>query len=496
MANGNRRSNYHCSVATTTRNFAAVNEAGITRIYSAHPDKTHAIPAYGRLTFWSCASPTDATPAGEVTQVICPGNHLSTLNVSTLAHLQHLDCSYNDLEMLDLSGLSALRTLIVLENRLFTLCTARLYRLLTLDCYGNQLTSLDLTANPNLEVLDCSANRLLSLKLGRSKNLHTLYAYGNQFHRLDLAALPALRNYDLGNGHSSDAAFVPDASLVCNDGPVVLVAPEQAPDLADTTSNTRSVAKYYSPRARPLTPEEAAVRATAYALKQTTPEAITIAAPAMAALITGPCWLVPVPASRGNLVPNLTLARAIAQLVPGARVKCAVARVHPVESSCKRRLRGLLGLVAADQAMVRIAGPMEPLPLYFVDNVITTGATITACRRTLGWGTGLTYADASTRRNTFPFQPQPTNYENTNQTRFVNEPAIHKIRHGAISASIWRQETEKGPMFNVSIQRTYKDGDEWKSSTSFGMQNLLVVSLIATRAFEWISDQANGPEQP
>jgi hypothetical protein len=310
-----------------------------------------------------------------------------------------------------------------LENRLFTLCTARLYRLLTLDCYGNQLTSLDLTANPNLEVLDCSANRLLSLKLGRSKNLHTLYAYGNQFHRLDLAALPALRNYDLGNGHSSDAAFVPDASLVCNDGPVVLVAPEQAPDLADTTSNTRSVAKYYSPRARPLTPEEAAVRATAYALKQTTPEAITIAAPAMAALITGPCWLVPVPASRGNLVPNLTLARAIAQLVPGARVKCAVARVHPVESSCKRRLRGLLGLVAADQAMVRIAGPMEPLPLYFVDNVITTGATITACRRTLGWGTGLTYADASTRRNTFPFQPQPTNYENPNQTRFVHEPA-------------------------------------------------------------------------
>jgi hypothetical protein len=77
----------------------------------------------------------------------------------------------------------------------------------------------------------------------------------------------------------------------------------------------------------------------------------------------------------------------------------------------------------------------------------------------------------------------------------TNQP-IHKIRHGAISASIWRQETEKGPMFNVSIQRTYKDGDEWKSSTSFGMQNLLVVSLIATRAFEWISDQANGPEQP
>jgi hypothetical protein len=43
--------------------------------------------------------------------------------------------------------------------------------------------------------------------------------------------------------------------------------------------------------------------------------------------------------------------------------------------------------------------------------------------------------------------------------------------------------------------RTYKDGEEWKSSNSFGAHNLLVLSLIATRAFEWISAQAGVPEQ-
>ena len=427
MANGKQRSHYHCSLATTTRNFAARNAAGITQIYAAHPEKTHVIPAYGRLTFWSCASATDPTPAGAITMVICPGNQLSTLKVSELPHLQHIDCSYNDLEMLELTGLPALKTLLAMENRLFTLCTAGVPNLQTLDCYGNKLTSLDFSGNPNLQVLDCSANRLLSLKLGGGKSLHTLYAYCNQIHRLDLASLPALRNYDLGGGHSSDSARVPDACLVCNDGPLLLFPPEQAPDLAETARNTRSVAKYFSPRARPLSPEEAAVRATAYALKQATPKAVATAAPAMAALITGPCWLVPVPASRGNLAPNLILARAIAQWVPGARVKCAVARTHPVESSCRRRLRGLLGLVAADHAIVRIAGPMEPLPLFFVDNVITTGATITACRRALGWGTGLTYADASTRRNSFPMQwelpNQPTNYENPNQTHHIQQPA-------------------------------------------------------------------------
>ena len=45
-------------------------------------------------------------------------------------------------------------------------------------------------------------------------------------------------------------------------------------------------------------------------------------------------------------------------------------------------------------------------------------------------------------------------------------------------------------MFNVTFQRAYKDGDAWKHSISFGRNNLLIVSLIAARAFEWIAAQA------
>ena len=75
-----------------------------------------------------------------------------------------------------------------------------------------------------------------------------------------------------------------------------------------------------------------------------------------------------------------------------------------------------------------------------------------------------------------------------------NNQPVHKIRHGAISASIWAQDTDKGPMFNVTIQRSYKDGDTWKNSSSFGRNNLLVVSLIAARAFEWIGNQPRHPK--
>ena len=107
---------------------------------------------------------------------------------------------------------------------------------------------------------------------------------------------------------------------------------------------------------------------------------------------------VPVPASDTSLTANLALAHAIAALVPGARVKCAVRRARPVESSCERRRRGLLGLSLTEHAIVRAAGPLDPLPVYFVDNVSTTGTTAAACRLALGWGASLTYADASTRR--------------------------------------------------------------------------------------------------
>jgi hypothetical protein len=158
-------------------------------------------------------------------------------------------------------------------------------------------------------------------------------------------------------------------------------------------------AKYVPLGYRTPNPDETYARRIAQDLKNADEEAIQIAAPAMAALIDGPCWFVPVPASDGSLTANLALARAIAKLVPGARVKCAVARAHPVESSCDRRLRGLPGLTVEQHAIRRTAGPMQPLPVHFVDNVITTGTTIAACRRALGWGAGLAYADASTPHN-------------------------------------------------------------------------------------------------
>ena len=161
--------------------------------------------------------------------------------------------------------------------------------------------------------------------------------------------------------------------------------------------NTDVYATRYVPiRYRTRSQDEFLVRRTARNLKIPTMGAIAIAAPQMAALIETPCWLVPVPASTGSLAANSALACAIAGFASGARVTCAIGRAHPVDSSRTRRLRGLPRLTADQHAIIRTAGPMLPLPVYFVDNVITTGATVAACRHALGWGIGLAYAYAST----------------------------------------------------------------------------------------------------
>ena len=55
---------------------------------------------------------------------------------------------------------------------------------------------------------------------------------------------------------------------------------------------------------------------------------------------------------------------------------------------------------------------------------------------------------------------------------------VHTIRHRSIKASIWRNMTPKGPVYNVTIVRGFKDGDDWKDSHSFGYDDLPIVAKI------------------
>lgn len=78
----------------------------------------------------------------------------------------------------------------------------------------------------------------------------------------------------------------------------------------------------------------------------------------------------------------------------------------------------------------------------------------------------------------------------------VKNRPVHEIRFGRIRAAIWQNETDNGLRHNVTITRLYKDGDEWKDSTSFGRDDLPLVAKVCDQAHSWIfehgSEKSNG----
>ena len=79
----------------------------------------------------------------------------------------------------------------------------------------------------------------------------------------------------------------------------------------------------------------------------------------------------------------------------------------------------------------------------------------------------------------------------------ANQKPITEVRIGRVKAMIWRNGTDEQPRHNVTFSRLYKDGDQWKSTHSFGRNDLLVLAKVADFAHTRISQlpaEADVPE--
>ena len=76
-----------------------------------------------------------------------------------------------------------------------------------------------------------------------------------------------------------------------------------------------------------------------------------------------------------------------------------------------------------------------------------------------------------------------------------DKPA-HEVRIGAVKAAIWRNDTSNGVRYNTTFSRLYKDkeDDQWKSTESFGRDDLLVLAKVADAAHTWIFQQSQTSE--
>jgi len=74
---------------------------------------------------------------------------------------------------------------------------------------------------------------------------------------------------------------------------------------------------------------------------------------------------------------------------------------------------------------------------------------------------------------------------------------VKELRLGRVKAAIWANDTEGGVRHNVTFVRLYKDGDEWKTSTSFGREELPLLAKVCDMAHTYLyqlAQEHNGQE--
>ena len=76
-----------------------------------------------------------------------------------------------------------------------------------------------------------------------------------------------------------------------------------------------------------------------------------------------------------------------------------------------------------------------------------------------------------------------------------NKPAA-ELRIGAVKATVWENEVGGFTRHNVTFSRIYRDGEQWKTTQTFGRNDLLVLAKVADQAHTRIFElQPNGAAQ-
>lgn len=67
-------------------------------------------------------------------------------------------------------------------------------------------------------------------------------------------------------------------------------------------------------------------------------------------------------------------------------------------------------------------------------------------------------------------------------TTETNNPPKHRIKIGSVEATIWENQSTKGPFPSVAFSRTYKSQGTLKSSYSFNAHHLADLKRVVSEA--------------
>jgi hypothetical protein len=70
----------------------------------------------------------------------------------------------------------------------------------------------------------------------------------------------------------------------------------------------------------------------------------------------------------------------------------------------------------------------------------------------------------------------------------TNNKPITTLRRGIVKATIWENTSKNRPFFSTTFSRSYKDrSGKWSNGTSFGLNDLDALLILAYEAKEWIA---------
>lgn len=159
----------------------------------------------------------------------CSSNNLNEIDLSGNPLLLVLDLSFNNIITIDLSNNPLLATLEMAANNLTNVDLTQNTSLIhldlglggsstnhldsldlsnnllleTIDIYGSNLTALDISFCPNLTLLECTNNNILSIDLINNTLLNNLNVYGNNISELNVSNNTVLTDINCGDNDIS-----------------------------------------------------------------------------------------------------------------------------------------------------------------------------------------------------------------------------------------------------------------------------------------------------
>jgi len=131
----------------------------------------------------------------------CSFNQLTSIDLSGNNTLHDLNCSNNLLDSLDISKNTKLKDLVCSYNKLTTLDVSKNTALQGLSCDNNKLVIIDVSKNTNLASLFCSFNFLTALDIKSNVALVSLYCSNNKLTSLDVSKNESLNEFSCSNNH-------------------------------------------------------------------------------------------------------------------------------------------------------------------------------------------------------------------------------------------------------------------------------------------------------